>query len=94
MSIFETLMLLCFGSAWPFSIYRSYKSKSIEGKSPVFLVILLMGYTFGILHKLFYSYDSVVYLYVINFIMITIDFTLYLRNSRLKKHEEDSTVHW
>jgi len=44
MSIFEMLMLLCFGAAWPFSIYKSYKSKSVDGKSPYFLVILILGY--------------------------------------------------
>ena len=27
MSIFEVLMLLCFGAAWPFSIYKSYTLK-------------------------------------------------------------------
>jgi len=38
MSVFEAIMLLCFGAAWPFSIYKSYKSKSIMGK--VYLLIM------------------------------------------------------
>lgn len=88
MSIFEILMLLCFGAAWPFSIYKSYKSKSVAGKSPIFLVILLVGYICGILHKILYAFDVVVYLYALNFIMVTIDFLLYLRNVKLKEQQE------
>lgn len=85
MSIFEILMLVCFGAAWPFSIYKSYKSKSVEGKSPYFLLILITGYVFGILNKIFYNYDQVVYLYAVNLILITTDFVLYLRNIKLQK---------
>lgn len=79
MSIFEMLMLFCFGAAWPFSIYRSYKSKSVEGKSPYFLVILIIGHIIGILYKILYNYDGLVYLYVLNLIMISADFIIYLR---------------
>lgn len=31
MSIFEVIMLICFGAAWPFSIYKSYTSTSTSG---------------------------------------------------------------
>lgn len=82
MSIFEIIMLLCFGAAWPFSIYKSYKSRSINGKSFLFLLIVLLGYIAGILHKLFYSYDHVIYLYILNMIMVGTDMLLYLRNCR------------
>lgn len=85
MSIFEAIMLICFGAAWPFSIYKSYTSRSVEGKSAFFLVIVLCGYVAGILHKLFFQYDAVIYLYILNFIMVSTDFLLYLRNSRLAK---------
>nr|WP_312577331.1 PQ-loop domain-containing transporter [Sedimentibacter sp.] len=88
MSIFEMLMLLCFGAAWPFSIYKSYKSKSVAGKSPYFLLILILGYIFGILNKIFFNYDVVVYLYLLNLIMVTTDFILYLRNIKLIKSEQ------
>lgn len=82
MSIFEVVMLLSFGAAWPFAIYKSYTSKSVQGKSFVFLVILLVGYTAGILHKVFYNYDFVIYLYILNFCMVSVDTLLYLRNKR------------
>ncbi len=82
MSVFEIIMLVCFGSAWPFSIYRSWKSKSARGKSLVFLLIVLAGYLAGILHKVFFNFDNVIYLYVANFSLVSIDTALYLRNRK------------
>jgi hypothetical protein len=83
MSIFEVFMLVCFGFAWPTSIYKSITSKSIEGKSVLFLYIILLGYLMGMLHKLLYSYDFVIVLYLINFLMVFTDLMLYYRNKRL-----------
>lgn len=85
MSPFEIIMLLCFGSAWPFSIYTSAVSRSTKGKNPVFLAVLLAGYTAGILHKVFYSMDIVIVLYCLNWVMIAIDSLLYIRNKRLER---------
>jgi hypothetical protein len=90
MSIFETIMLICFGAAWPFSIWRSIKSRSVGGKSLAFLVIVLIGYCAGIIHKLYYSFDRVIILYVVNFIMVSIDTLLYIRNSLAMKSAEIS----
>lgn len=87
MSVFEIIMLICFGAAWPFSIWRSYRSRSIGGKSLAFLVIVLIGYSAGIIHKIYYSYDKVIILYIANFIMVGIDTILYLRNSATVKAE-------
>jgi hypothetical protein len=78
--IFESIMLVCFGLAWPFSIYKSWKSKQVGSKSFIFLLALLIGYVAGIIHKLFYAFDWVVYLYVLNGVMVAIDMSLYLRN--------------
>lgn len=85
MSIFEIIMLVCFGAAWPFSIYRSYTSKSVAGKSPYFLGIIILGYVAGILNKMFYNYDQVIYLYFINLLMVSTDLMLYIKNSKLQK---------
>lgn len=82
MSIFEVIMLLCFGAAWPFSIYKSLKSKSNNGKSIIFLLVVMIGYLSGILHKMFFSYDLVIYLYALNFLMVSIDAILWFRNSK------------
>jgi lipopolysaccharide export LptBFGC system permease protein LptF len=83
MSIFEIAMLFCFGFAWPFSIYKSYKSRSNKGKSLAFLYIVLAGYLAGIMHKIMYSFDPVIVLYIVNGIMVLADIMLYYRNRRL-----------
>lgn len=83
MSIFEVIMLICFGAAWPLSIYKSYISRSTKGKSVSFLIVILIGYVAGILNKVFNQYDMVVYLYLLNFIMVLIDLLIYVRNSKI-----------
>ncbi|MEI6102211.1 MAG: hypothetical protein WCP73_10260 [Eubacteriales bacterium] len=85
MSVFEIIMLCCFGAAWPASIYRSYKARTARGKSLMFLVVILVGYVAGMLHKVFYSYDFVIYLYGINFIMVFIDMLIWFRNRKLDR---------
>ena len=84
-SIFEIGMLACFGVSWPVSISKSVKSKSTKGKSLLFLVVILSGYVFGIVHKIMYSRDIVLILYILNFFMISIDIMVFLKN---KKREE------
>lgn len=88
MSIFEVIMLICFGMAWPLNIYKSLTTKSVEGKSCLFLYVILIGYLSGIIHKIVYSYDFVLVLYVINFIMVSIDTFLYHRNARQAKSKQ------
>jgi hypothetical protein len=80
MSIYEILMMICWGTAWPFAIYKSYKSQSNAGKSLIFVLIALFGYICGILHKIFYNCDYVILLYLINFVLILTDLCLYFRN--------------
>lgn len=86
MSIFEIVMLVCFGAAWPFSIYKSLKSREIAGKSLPFLFVVLVGYISGILHKLLFRYDQVIYLYALNALMVAVDIYLYLRNRLFHIH--------
>jgi hypothetical protein len=78
-------MLLCFGAAWPFSIYKSYTSGKTGGKSVFFLIILLFGYASGIANKLFYHFDNVIYLYGLNMVMVGIDTILWFRNKKKEK---------
>lgn len=83
MSIFEVIMLFCFGFSWPFSIYKSWKSKQVGSKSLIFLILVIIGYIAGIIHKLLYSRDYVIILYGVNAMMVFIDMLLYFRNKRL-----------
>lgn len=86
MSIFEIIMLICFGAAWPVSIYKTYTSKSTAGKSVIFLIVIMIGYVAGIVHKFMYSQDWIIFLYMLNLTMVFTDTMLFLRNSRLYKN--------
>jgi hypothetical protein len=84
--LFEALMVICFGLAWPASIYKSWKSRSTGGKSLSFLIIILIGYAAGILHVIL-DYDGfnwIIILYGMNAMMVGIDTCLYFRNKRLE----------
>ncbi len=77
--LFESLMLICFGAAWPFSIYRTWKTKKSAGKSMFFLGIILLGYIFGILFEIAGDFDTVIYLYIFNALLVLLDASLTLK---------------
>jgi len=87
MGIFEFLMLVCFGFSWPFSILKSIRSRSTKGKSLVFMLLVLCGYVFGIIHKLLYSRDWVIWAYATAMLLVVIDLLLYVRNWRSERRE-------
>jgi len=91
MSIFEIIMLVCFGAAWPFSIYKSIKTRRTDGKSLAFLLIVIVGYMSGIINKLLYKPDFVIWLYALNATMVSIDAVLWLRNRRLERQADGAT---
>ena len=86
-SILETIMLICFGFAWPFSILKSWQSRTAEGKSLFFLVVILTGYIAGILKVVVQDGITGFLLipYSINLFMVWIDTMLYFRNRKLDK---------
>jgi hypothetical protein len=84
LSVFEALMLVCFGASWPFSIYKSWKTRQVGSKSLVFLILVLVGYAAGIVHKVLYSRDLVLSLYILNFVMVATDIVLYVRNTQAR----------
>jgi len=81
-SIFEAAMLICFGMAWPLSIYKSWTSKTNKGKSLFFLVILFAGYICGILFKITGNTDKIIILYILNASMVFTDIMIYFRNNK------------
>ena len=85
MSVFEISMLVCFGVSWPFSIYKTYTSRTTKGKSLVFLYVVPAGYVAGILHKIFYRFDGVIIFYIINFCLVAVDIALLLQKCFDKK---------
>lgn len=69
-SPFEAGMLICFGASWPFSLWKLWRTKKAAGVSLRFLSLVELGYVCGMLHKYFYNWDSVFWLYTLNFAMI------------------------
>ncbi len=86
---FEACMVICFGISWPVSIIKSVRSRTVKGKSLIFILFILVGYAFGIISKLVSGTITYVFIfYVLNFIMVSIDVGLYIRNRRLDKANE------
>ena len=77
-SIFEVLMLVFFGFSWPFAIIKTIRVKNPAGKSYLFLLMAIMGYVAGCLHKLLYRWDWVFWLYLLNMFMVLLDICLCL----------------
>lgn len=90
MSIFEIMMLICFGAAWPVSILKSLRTETNEGKSVIFLYVISSGYLFGIIHKLVNHLDVVIFLYIINLLMVITDLIIYY--IKRYKHRGDINV--
>lgn len=76
-SIWEVLFLLCFAVSWPVSIIKSLRTKVVIGKSPLFMSLVILGYVFGIIHKVLNNFDVVTYLYAFNALLVATDLTLY-----------------
>lgn len=79
MSIYEILMLICFGASWPFAVLKTYKTKNVKGKSVLFLSLILIGYICGIIHKCIYNPDAVILLYVLNLVLVGTDLILWFK---------------
>ena len=82
----EFAMLLAFGFSWPFAIARTYRAKRVDGKSPVFMVIVLIGYACGIAAHLVEGTKLwLVFVYLLDMVLVSIDLSLYFRYSRAKQ---------
>ena len=43
------------------------------------MMLLIVGYASGTINKLLYSYDWVIYLYILNLVLVSIDLSLYYK---------------
>ena len=83
--LMEIFMILSFGCSWPMNVIKSYRARTTKGKSIGFLILILIGYLCGIIGKLMTPSFKwyVLFFYVLNFLMVTVDLLLYIRNHRL-----------
>ena len=91
--ILEVIMIVSFGASWPLNVIKSYRARTTKGKSLAFLLLILFGYVAGITSKFMndaYMADIgqkwyVLFFYFLNFIMVSFDLVLYVRNYKLDK---------
>ena len=89
--ILEVVMIVSFGASWPMNVMKSYKARTAKGKSLAFLLLILFGYVAGIASKLineaymaqFAEKWYVLFFYCLNFVMVSADLVMYIRNRRL-----------
>ncbi len=87
--ILEFVMLLCFGLSWPISVYKSITSHSTKGKSPIFLIAIIVGYFAGISGKLVGGdVTYVLILYCLNLLVVSVDLGLYFVNRHRERAEK------
>ena len=84
MHIFEAIMLICFGISWPISIAKSLRTKVVEGKSPLFMIILCVGYASGIINRLINPAGWIICLYAANLLLVAFDLFLYYKYLKRK----------
>ena len=78
-AFFEAGMLVCFGVSWPFAVLKTYRSKSVGGKSILFLWLIFFGYVSGATAKLVGEMTWVIALYALNGLLVATDIALYYR---------------
>ena len=86
MSVFEAGMMVCFGISWPIAAYKTFRAKCVSGKSLTFTSLILVGYVCGIIHKIFFYYDWVIWLYLLNMCFVLLDMGLHIKY-KYKKQE-------
>ena len=88
-SIFEALMLICFGASWPFAIMKTWRTKKVDGKSPAFMVIVLVGYACGIAaHLVDGTKLWLCLVYLADMALVSTDLALYCHFARKAKNAQ------
>lgn len=87
-SVFETIMLICFGLSWPLNVMKAYRARTAKGTSLTFILLILVGYIAGIIAKLLMGQiNYVLIVYLLNFAIVSLNLAVYFRNVALdRKH--------
>ncbi|MBQ7235392.1 MAG: hypothetical protein IJS36_08295 [Kiritimatiellae bacterium] len=93
--ILEFAMLFAFGFSWPFAIVRTYRAKRVDGKSPMFMAIVIVGYCCGIAsHLVDGSKLWLCWVYLVDMALVSTDLSLYFhyaaKNRRQQPKEQTS----
>jgi hypothetical protein len=79
--VFEAIMLICFGLAWPLATLKMLRCKSAQGRNLGFTLIILGGYLAGVASKLLGLHwgtglPPVFWLYVLNSLSVGVNAAL------------------
>lgn len=84
--ILESVMLICFGFSWPFTVIKNYKARSAKAMSLPFILLIDSGYVAGILAKIIGGQiNYVLIIYFINLIVVSSNIVIYFRNRRIDR---------
>ena len=85
-SIFETIMLVCFGLSWPINVIKAYRARTAKATSLPFILLIFTGYIAGITAKLVSGQMNYVFVvYLINLAIVVLNILVYFRNVALDK---------
>lgn len=85
-SLFETLMLVCFGCSWPLNVIKAYKARTARGTSLPFILLIITGYIGGITAKILnHQTNYVLVVYFLNLIIVMANLVVYFKNAKLDK---------
>ena len=85
-SIFESIMLICFGLSWPLHVIKAYKARTAKGTSLPFILLIITGYIAGITAKIITEQiNYVLIVYLLNLLIVSLNVVVYIRNVALDK---------
>ena len=85
-SIFESIMLICFGLSWPLNVIKAYKARTAKGTSLPFILLIITGYIAGIAAKFITGQvNYVLIVYLLNLVIVSMNVVVYFRNVALDK---------
>lgn len=85
-SIFESIMLICFGLSWPLNVVKAYKARTAKGTSLPFILLIITGYVAGITAKLVSGQiNYVLAVYLLNLAIVSLNVVVYCRNVALDR---------
>ena len=93
-SIFETVMLVCFGLSWPLNVIKAFKARTAKGTSLPFLLLIITGYLGGITAKVLTGQINYVFVvYLINLAIVLLNLAVYIRNVALDRNLIQTAAH-
>ena len=66
----------------PFAIAKTIRAKRVDGKSPLFEIIVIVGYLFGIASHLISDRSWVTWVYLLDTALVATDLSLYFHYAR------------